>query len=318
MRLLVTGSSGFVGRKLCARMLADGWQVRGTVRSVEQATDLPSKVEVVQIESLAPDTDWSKTLTSMDVVVHLAARAHVMQETNADPLSAFRQVNVAGTERLAKMAADAGVRRFVFLSSIGVNGNVTHGRPFTEEDEPNPYSLYALSKLEAEQCLSRIASESKMEVVIIRSPLVYGPNNPGNFLRLLCLVAKGLPLPLGGLHNQRSMIYVGNLVDAIITCVDHPKAAGETFLVSDGEDISTSELIRKIAKAMGKKPMLLSLPPALLNMMGKIFGKSAELERLTGSLCVESLKIRKVLDWNPSFTMSEGIRQTVKWFMKEV
>jgi nucleoside-diphosphate-sugar epimerase len=315
--ILITGGNGFVGRALCARMQADDWYVRRTVRSVEQATSRPSGVDTLQVESISTDTDWSDPLTGVDTVVHLAARVHVLHETAIDPLTAFRQVNVAGTERLALMAVDAGVRRFVFLSSVGVNGNVTHGRSFTEENEPNPHNPYALSKLEAEQVLRNIATESEMEVVIIRSPLVYGPNNPGNFLRLLRFVAKGFPLPLGAIENKRNMIYVGNLVDAMITCLEHPKATGETFMVSDGEDVSTPQLIRMIAAEMNRSSRLVPVPPALLKLIGKVTGKSAEVERLTSSLCVDSSKIRRMLNWQPPFTMEEGIKETVKWFSAE-
>ncbi|MDQ1253894.1 MAG: UDP-N-acetyl-alpha-D-quinovosamine dehydrogenase, partial [Euryarchaeota archaeon] len=221
-KILVTGATGFVGKALCKRIASNGWHVRGVVRSAEQAANLSAGVEVVQMESIGADTDWSDALAGVDAVVHLAARVHVMQDNATDPLSAFRQVNVAGTERLARMAAKAGVRRFIFLSSIGVNGNITHDQPFIEEDKPRPYSPYTLSKFEAEQVLRRIASETGMEVVIIRAPLVYGPKNPGNILQLLHVIAKGWPLPFASIKNLRSFIFIGNLVDAIITCINHP------------------------------------------------------------------------------------------------
>lgn len=312
--VLITGANGFVGRALCENILDKGWQIRGTVRLEKNLTVLPPGVEIVQIQLIGPDTDWSNALTGIDTVVHLAARVHVMRETDADPQAAFRSVNVAGTKRLALMAAKAGVRRFVFLSSVGVNGNVTYERPFSEEDVPDPHNAYALSKLEAEQALKEIASETGMEVVIIRSPLVYGPSNPGNFLRLLNLVDKGVPLPLALLNNRRSLIYLGNLVDAIVTCINHPKAVGQTFLVSDGDDVSTPELIRRVADVLGKPARLLPFPPALMRLAGKLTGKSDAVDRLLGSLTIDSSKIRQELGWNPPYTMEQGLKETGEWF----
>lgn len=318
--VLVTGVNGFVGQPLCKRLVSEGLKVVGTVRAKERTSEVPSGVDAVPIGLIGPDTDWSKALDGIDTVVHLAARVHVMNDTVADPLAAFRQVNVAGTEKLARMAANVGVRRFIYISSIKVNGENTglrtegRGLSFSEEDAPAPQDLYGISKWEAEQTLNHIATETGLEVVILRPPLVYGPYVKANFLRLLKLTKLGLTLPFGGLCNQRSMIYVENLVDAIMTCLEHPEAAGETFFVSDGVDISTSQLIRMIASSMGKKPMFMPFPPILLNMLGKVTGKSAEVERLTGSLCMDSSKIRRILDWEPPFTMEEGIRETVRWF----
>lgn len=309
--VLVTGANGFVGRALCSILLLNGEQVRGAVREVNS---LPEGVDAVKIKSVGIDTDWNSALEGVDVVIHLAARVHVMEEKDADPLGAFREVNVAGTERLARMSAVAGVRRFVFLSSIGVHGSVTHQLPFSEKDDPHPHNPYSLSKLEAEQLLHRIASESGMELVVIRSPLVYGPGNPGNILRLLTLADKGWPLPLASVNNIRSLIYLGNLVDAIMTCITHPDAAGETFLVSDGQDISTSDLLRLLASAMGKKPRLIPFPVTLLKVIGRLLGKSDEIERLTGSLLIDSSNIRSVLGWKPPFSMEVGIRETIKWY----
>ncbi len=312
--ILITGAKGFVGSVLCDRMLHEDWKGHGTVRASSGVARHPSGVVCVQIQSIGHDTDWSNALIGIDTIVHLAARVHVMKETATDPLAAFRQVNVVGTGRLARMAAVAGVRRFVFLSSVGVNGNVTYERPFTEEDEPHPHNPYALSKLEAEQKLNKIASESGMEVVIIRSPLVYGPGNPGNFLRLLSLVDKGGPLPLASVSNRRSLIYLGNLVDAIVTCITHPKAAGQIYLVSDGADVPTPELIRRVAVALGKPARLFPFPSALMKFAGRLTGKSEAVERLIGSLIVDSSKIRNELGWKPPFTMEEGLKETAEWF----
>lgn len=316
--ILITGINGFIGGTLCTKMLGKERQVHGTLRSLKKTTVLPDEVDVVQIESISPDTNWSTALNGVDTVVHLAARVHVMKEPDPDPIVAFRLINVAGTEHLAKMSAKAGVRRFVFLSSVGVNGDSTGNRPFTEEDDPNPHNYYSLSKSEAEKILKEIAAESGMEVVIIRAPLVYGPSNPGNFLRLLNLVGKGLPLPLASVNNRRSLIYLGNLVDAIITCVEHPKAAGQTYIVSDGEDVSTPELIRRVAEALGKPARLFPFPPSLMRFAGKFIGKSEAVERLLGSLVVDSSKITRELGWTPPYTMKQGLKETGEWFKRQV
>lgn len=313
-RFLVTGANGFVGQALCAEAIRRGLPVIGAARS---ACELPAGVEQVIVGTIDGETDWTDALPRVDVVIHLAARVHVMRETDADPLAAFRYVNVAGTKRLALMAAKAGVRRFVFLSSVGVNGNVTHELPFTEEDEPHPQNPYALSKLEAEKVLHGISAELGMEVVIIRAPLVYGPGNPGNFLRLLSLVDKGWPLPLASVTNSRSLIYLENLVDAIVTCISHPKAAGQTYLINDGEDVSTPELIRKVAAALGRPARLFPFPPSLMRFAGKLFGKSDAVERLVGSLTIDSSKIRRELGWKPPYTMEEGLAETARWFKSQ-
>ncbi len=314
--VIVTGANGFIGQALCKGMASNGWHVRGTVRSIEQAASLPAGVEVVQIESIGPDTDWSDALAGVDTVVHLAARVHVMNDTAAEPIAVFRQVNVAGTERLARIAATNGVKRFIFLSTVKVNGKETENRQFTERDIPNPHDDYSTSKWEAEQALHNISDATGLEIVILRLPLVYGQGVKANFLRLLDLVARRIPLPLAHVNNRRSLIYLGNLTDAIVTCIIHPKAAGQTYMVSDGQDVSTPELIRMIAKAMGKKARLFPCPAPLLKMIGKIAGKSSEVERLTGSLQIDSAKIRKTLNWTPPFTIEEGICKTVQWYIK--
>lgn len=315
-RVLVTGAAGFVGRALCKRMVDNGWKVHGTTRSSGQAAAIPVGVDSIEIRSISETTDWSKALDNIDTVVHLAARVHVMKDNVSDPLAAFREVNVGGADCLARAAAVAGVRRFIYVSSVKVCGE---GKPlpYTEQDAPAPQDHYGVSKWEAEQALSKVAAETGIEVVIIRPPLVYGPYVKANFIRMLKLVRIVLPLPLGAIKNKRSMIYVGNLVDAIVTCLEHPNAAGETFLVSDGEDVSTQKLIRMIASEMNKSSRLVPVPPALLKLIGKVAGKTAEVERLTSSLCVDSSKIRRMLDWKPPFTMEEGIKETVEWFSAE-
>ncbi|PKL52489.1 MAG: NAD-dependent dehydratase [Nitrospira bacterium HGW-Nitrospira-1] len=312
---LITGVTGFAGNALARKMAASGWQVRGTIRSVKQAATLSDGIEVVQIKSIGAGIDWSDALAGVDTVVHLAARVHVMKDTATDPLTAFREVNVAGTERLARMAAKTGVKRFIFLSTVKVNGEITGDVPFSESDIPNPEGYYAISKWEAELILHRIAQKTRLQVVILRLPLVYGTGVKANFLRLLDMVNKNIPSPLSMVNNRRSFIYIGNLVDAIIRCIEHPNAANQTYLVSDGQDVSTPELIRMISCAMGKKARLFPCPLSLLKMIGKIIGKSAEIERLTGSLQIDSAKIRRELSWTPPFTMEQGLKMTADWFI---
>ncbi len=310
--ILVTGANGFVGHALCAELARREYSVRGVVREPSRSVGL--RCEITKVGDIGPDTDWSRSLIGMDTVVHLAARVHVMQDAAADPLTEFRKVNTYGTERLARMAAAASVKRLIYISSIGVNGKCTKALSFAETSLPNPHDPYSVSKWEAEQTLHKISQETGLEVVIIRPPLVYGPGNPGNFLRLLRLVGRGVPLPLGLVNNQRSLIYVGNLADAIVTCLKHLAAAGQTYLVSDGEDVSTPELIRRIAGALGRPARLLPVPPAVLRFAGHLTGKSAEVERLLDSLVIDSSKIRRELGWKPPFTMEQGLMETAQWF----
>ncbi len=314
MTLLVTGATGFIGKAFSAQMLALGWQVRGTVRKASEAERLLPNVIPVTTDSIGPDTDWTSSLRGVDTVVHLAARVHVLQESSPDPYAEFRRVNVLGIERLARAAVEAGVRRIVFVSSIGVNGDRTTGQPFIETDEPRPSTPYAVSKLEAEEVLQRISVETGLEVVVIRPPLVYGPDNPGNFQVLLRFVARRLPLPLASVHNRRSFIYVRNLTDALAVCVTHPAAAGQTYLVSDGEDVSTPELIIRTASALGVEARLLTFPESLMRLAGILVGKNATVNRLLSSLTIDSSKIKGELGWKPPFTMEEGLRDTAEWF----
>lgn len=316
MNILVTGANGFVGKALCKRMVSKGWHVWGTVRSAEQAASLPAGVEVVQIKSIGADTNWSVALSGVDAVVHLAARVHVMNDTATDPLSAFRKVNVAGTEHLARMAAINGVKRFVYVSSVKVNGEGCE-KPFAEHDIPAPEDPYGVSKWEAEHVLRKITEDTGLEVVILRPPLVYGPEVKANFLSLLKIVDRGIPLPLASINNHRSLIYLGNFVDAITTCINHPKAAGQTYLVSDGEDVSTSELIRRVAATLGRPARLFPFPPSLMRFTGKLFGKSDAVERLVGSLTIDSSKIRRELGWKPPYTMEQGLKETAEWFKEK-
>ena len=359
MKILATGANGFIGRALCTRLSADGYKVRGAVRGVTQMTALSSRVEGVQVGDIGPDTDWSKALDGMDVVVHLAARVHVIDDKFKDPLHAYRTVNVAGTECLAQAAVAVGIKRFVYLSSVKVNGEGTdvrfqmsevggrktegksRGQPpahrglrpggmseirghgsvskqfFSEEDIPEPQDPYAVSKWEAEQVLHKISQETGLEVVVLRSPLVYGPGVKANFLRLLNVVDRGIPLPLANVNNRRSLIYLENLVDVIAACINHPRAAGQTFLVSDGKDLSTPELIRLIAEAMDRKARPFSLPSGMLKTIGKITGRSKEIDRIAGSLCVDTSKIRTMLGWKPPYTMAQGLQKTTEWYLND-
>ena len=291
-----------------------GHSVRQAVR--RQPDPAQTSQEVLAVGDIGPDTDWDPALGQVDIVVHLAARAHLLKDSARDPVQEYRTINVLGAQQLARKAAAKGVRRLVYLSSIGVNGSHSGNGVFTEHDEPKPHDAYTVSKREAEDSLRIIGRETGLEIVILRSPLVYGPGNPGNFLRLLELVSSGWPLPLRNVTNRRSLIFVDNLVAAIIHCAVHPAAAGQTYLVRDGEDISTPELIRQLARLMGRSPHLVSFPMPWLRWVAKITGKSVEVERLTSSLIIDDSKIRATLGWRPPYGLADGLKETVAWFMK--
>lgn len=314
MKILVTGANGFIGRVLCPELRRRGHEVR---RAVRQATP-EAQAGTFGVGHIDGHTDWTPALPGVDTVIHLAARVHVMREQAQDPLAAFRRVNVAGTEHLARAAAAAGVKRLVYVSSIKVNGEQTGpGEKFTEEDAPAPRDPYGVSKLEAEHALRRVAGETGLEVVIVRPPLVYGPGVKGNFRQMLKVLGSGLPLPLAAIHNRRSLVYVENLADALIACATHPAAAGQTYLVSDGEDLSTPALLRTLGQALGKRAWLLPLPVRLLQKLATVAGKAAQADRLTGSLCVDSGKIRSQLDWMPPRTLQQGLQTTAEWYRTE-
>lgn len=313
-RVLITGADGFIGSALVRRLVVpDGFWVRTAVRSPSKGVSLSQ--ETVQVGDINNESDWNKTLLGIDTVIHLAARAHVLKESSYSPLDEFRRVNVWGTKRLTTAAAECGVKRFIYLSSIGVVRTISDTL-LREESELRPGTPYGISKAEAENAIREIARETGIEIVILRPPLVYGPGVPGNFMRLLSIVNKKVPLPLGRVKNMRSFIYIGNLVDAIIKCIQHPSAANKTFLVSDGEDLSTPELIRRLASALNKPARLVPVPPSLLRLAGAVTRKSAEVERLTGSLVIDSSKIRRELNWTPPFTVDEGLKRTAEWYVE--
>jgi len=313
MKVLITGATGFIGRFLCNRFLTEGFIVRGTLLASENHSSLAGGVEPVTVEPLGADTPWSQALEGVDIIIHLAARVHVMDDPLTDPLDEFRKVNVAGTARLAVEAAKAGVKRLVFISSIKVNGEETV-TPYTTDSLPNPSDPYGLSKWEAELALRKIEAETGLEVVVVRPTLVYGPGVKANFLKMMYTISRGIPLPFASITNKRSLIYVGNLVDALTACAAHPAVAGHTYMVSDGEDVSTPELITRTSKALGVQARLLPFPPRLMLLAGKLTGKSGAVTRLTGSLTVDSSRIRQELGWLPPFTMEQGLAETAKWF----
>jgi nucleoside-diphosphate-sugar epimerase len=315
-RVLVTGANGFLGRPLCAHLAECGHSVVRAVRS--PSGELPAADGVVVTGNLEDAPDLGGALPGVDVVVHLAARAHVMRDTAADPEAAFRRANLDATRHLAQEALGAGVRRFVFLSSVKVNGEQTTDRPFTEDDLPKPEDAYGRSKWAAEQELWRIAGATRLEVVVIRPPLVYGPRVKGNFLRLLKLADTGVPLPLASVPNRRSLVNVWNLCDLINICVSHPAAAGETFLASDQHDLSTPELIRVLSESLRKRPLLFPLPPTLLFGASRLFGRTALTTRLLGSLQVDSAKASRLLGWRPAVSVGEGLRRTAAWYSQPI
>jgi nucleoside-diphosphate-sugar epimerase len=291
--------------------------VRGAVREqakLQQCGISESNTfESVILHHRSNEDETKHALQGIGAVVHLAARVHVMTDQASDPLQEFRRVNVGWTDQLARSAALQGIRRFVYLSSIKVNGEQTVV-PFTEQDLPNPQDPYGVSKWEAEQALDRISKQTRMDVVVVRSPLVYGPGVGGNFLQLLNILRRGIPLPLASIRNQRSLVYLGNLVDALARCIHDPRAAGQTYLVSDGEDLSTSELVRRLSVAMRSNVCLWTCPTSLLYWMGQIVGKRVMIDRLVGSLQVNSSKVRTELDWHPPFTVDAGLSETAAWF----
>lgn len=302
--VLVTGASGFVGKALCQALLAADFRVYGTTRA---AGDLPPGVQRVVWSGESAEL---ANVPPVDIVVHLAARVHVIHERAADPLTEFRSANVETTRKLASWAAGRGVKRFVLMSSVKVNGEATEaGRAFSADDVPAPEDAYAVSKLEAEQALRAVCSESGMEFVMIRPPLVYGPGVQGNFRSMVRWVKRGIPLPLGAISNRRSLVALDNLVSFITVCLEHPVAANQVFLVSDGEAVSTTEMLRKIALTHAVAPRLVAVPKGWLRCVARMLGKSSAADRLLGSLEVNDDKSRDMLGWRPVVTMDEQLRK---------
>jgi nucleoside-diphosphate-sugar epimerase len=311
VKILITGATGFIGGAFLACLVGKPeYSIRIALR--RPTRNIPFGGEPVVVEGLTPGAYWFDAVQGCDVIVHSAARVHVMDEKFVDPLQEFRLVNVEGTLNLACQAAAAGVKRFVFISSVKVNGEETilH-RPYTENDAPAPEDPYGISKREAEDTLKDLALKTGMEVVIIRPPLVYGPGAQGNFQRLLYWVNKGIPLPFGAVNNKRSFISVANLVDLITICVEHPAAANQIFLAGDGEDLSTPELLRRVALALGKPSHVFPIPQDVLRWIALLLGKQKMIQRLCGSLQIDTGKARKVLGWTPPLTVDEGLRQAV-------
>lgn len=315
-QLLITGCNGFIGRALSRRCLAERKTVKGSVRSASKSTILPEGVAPVVVQDVGPQTDWSEALQGVTDVVHLAAKVHALNESGRYSREEFFRVNIAGTARLARAAADAGVRRMVFLSTIKVHGEGRE-RPYSEADGAAPQDPYAVSKQEAENVLREISRRSQLETMVLRPPLVYGPGVGANFLRLLELVERSVPLPFAGVSNRRSLIFVDNLVDAILACLREPKAAGQTYLVADEESPSTPKLIAQIAEFIGVESRLFSFPPSLLRPAGALVGKKKEIDRLLGSLAADTSKIRREIGWRPKFSQREGLRETIGWYLQQ-
>ena len=305
--VLVTGAQGFVGLPLSEALVKLGYQVRGAVRGNFHNKE---GQETISVGDINGDTVWTEALVDVAVVIHLAARVHVMNETATDALSAYRKVNVEGTVNLAKQTVQAGVKRFIFISSIKVNGEGTVlGHPYCGEQAPAPVDAYGLSKYEAELALQQLAKDTGLEVVIIRPTLIYGPGVKANFKAMMRCLALGIPLPLGSIHNQRSLLALDNLIDLIQVCITHPAAANQIFLASDGVDLSTPELLTAMAVALGKTARLIKLPERLLMLGAKLLGKQAMAKRLCGSLQVDSSKARKLLGWQPPVSVQEALHK---------
>jgi len=314
VKLLVTGSTGFVGGALLRKLSTDS-KFNTTAAFRKKISERFESITYIQVGDLGSDSNWKESLKGVVTVIHTAARVHVMNEKFSDPLFEYRKVNVDGTLSLARQAASSGVRRFIFISSIKVNGEQTEaGHPFTADNIPEPSDPYAISKYEAEIGLNRLANETGMEIVIIRPPLVYGPGVKGNFQSMIKMIEKRVPLPLGAIYNKRSLVGLDNLLDLIVTCIDHPAAANQVFLAGDGEDLSTTELLRWLGMALGKPARLIPLPESLLTFLASCMGKKSVIQRLCGSLQVDISKEWEVLGWVPPITVAEGIRRAVENF----
>lgn len=312
MKILITGLNGFVGLPLSQHLTAVGHQIIGVVRSHDSLTTVNPNIQLKAIGDIDEITDWQDCLGVVECVVHLANRAHVMDEQSSNPLAVYRKVNTAGTLHLARQAAAAGVKRFIFISSVKVNGESTfHGKALTSKDQHIPVDPYGLSKYEAELGLKLIAEQTGIEVVVIRPPLIYGPGVKANFLKMMRWVEKGIPLPLGAIQNHRSMLGLDNLINFIELCLTHPNAAGQTFLVSDDHDVSTTELLKEIAAAMDRPSRLLSIPQYYIENLLILLGQRHISERLCGSLQLDISLAKKCLAWKPPYTFKDQLKKTV-------
>ncbi len=316
-RILITGATGFVGQKLLSGLSKNANLEIVAASRNPVVNDFAAVMRQVRIGEIDAETDWSDALQGVNVVIHLAARTHVICETEADPWSKFNTVNTLGTINLARQAADMGVRRFIYISSIKVNGEATMpGAAFRADDKPCPVGPYALSKYQAEKGLFRLMEETGMEAVIIRPPLVYGPGVKANFLSMMRWLRKGVPLPLGSVNNQRTLVSADNLANLLETCIDHPAAANQIFLVGDGEDLSTTELLKRTGLALGCQVRLFSVSTRLLLIASILIGKRQAMQRLCGSLQLDIGKTRDLLNWEPSVTVDVALKETADYFME--
>lgn len=316
-QVLITGSNGFIGQRLCTELLRLDWAVRGTVRGSETRRSLPSEVETM-IVNVARDDGWPAAVSGVDAVVHLVGRTHVVHDTTGDPLAAYRAINVEGTQRVLKACVEAGVSRFIYLSSIKAVGEGAQG-PYSETSPCNPEDAYGITKREAETAVLEMASKTDLYVNIVRPPLVYGPGVKGNFLQLLRLVDCGIPFPLGCTHNARSMVFVGNLTSAIAALLDQPITKENIFhVVDDGRPLSTKDLVTRIGDLLGRKVRHIPVPVPLLRFGGGLLGHTGEVKRLIGLLTVSGERIKGVLNWTPPYSLEEGLTETVNWYRSAV
>lgn len=307
MKILVTGATGFIGNKLCQALSKRGETVVAVARNPVKVAKTITIIKKV----LSKETDWQNCLNDIDVVIHLAGRAHVMKDTVDNPYQAYADINIHATRHLAEQAVLSGVKRMIYLSSVKVNGECSNATAYNETDNPQPEDDYGKTKYEAEIALNNIAINTGMEVVIIRPPLVYGEGVKANFKRLIKLAQRNIPLPFGGINNKRSLVFIDNLIDFIMLCAFHPSAANQTFLISDDEDVSTTQLIKYIKLASGGKNLLLSVPQSWLILLFRLTGKSSLSDKLFANLQVNITKAKTLLNWKPPYSVKEGIEKTV-------
>lgn len=315
--ILITGATGFIGRELTNALLQQNFKLKLAVREKNKGLGLSDAVDICIVNNISRNTNWKEVLKDVHTVIHLAARAHILKEFTLDPLKEFQDINCGGTLNLAQQSKNNNIKRFIFISSIGVNGVETNTTSFHHNDIPNPIESYAISKYCAEKGLQKIANNGDMEVVIIRPPLVYGPNAPGNFARLIKIISRGIPLPLGAINNKRSFVSIDNLVSLISTCITSPNAANQTFLVSDDEDLSTTDLLKRLARALNKPIRLIPIPVNILTLSAKIAGKQALTRRLCSSLQIDLKHTKTTLNWKPPTTVNEALKETADAYLAQ-